>query len=98
MNDAEKNELIETSWKLHHCVESYYLDHSATKGENNWLDKQRLLLADMAIHLFQTSVNPGDMDLEKLRNNLHAILTIADPFIPQAELKKVTENLYDEHT
>jgi len=83
---------------MHRVVEESYLHHPATSREENrsddWLEKQRLLLADMAIHLLQTAIKPGNIELEKLRNNLHAILTISDQFLPLAELKKATEKIY----
>ncbi len=64
-------------------------------GDDKWLEKQRILLADMSLHLLQTSISPGEIELDKLRNNLHSILTITDQFLPQANLKKATEKLYD---
>ena len=48
----------------------------------------------MAIHLLQTALKPGEIELDKLQNNLHAILTIADPFLPHAGLKQATANIY----
>jgi len=95
MNDSERKQLIKTSWDLHNKVETSYLNHPAAKGDKQWLEKQRLLLTDMAIHLLQTAMKPGDLELDKLKNNLHAILTIADQFLPHAELNKATEKLYE---
>ncbi|MCV9386753.1 hypothetical protein [Reichenbachiella ulvae] len=94
MNDKEKQEIIDNSWDIHSQVESAYLNHPAGAGDDGWLEKQRLLMADMALHLLQTSLKPGEIRLDKLRNNLHAILTIGDPFLPKAELKQATEKLY----
>tara|TARA_Y100000588_G_C13565726_1_gene632383 strand:+ start:372 stop:527 length:156 start_codon:yes stop_codon:yes gene_type:complete len=48
----------------------------------------------MALHLLQTALNPQEIALDKLTNNLHTILTIADRFLPDAELSKVTTKLY----
>jgi hypothetical protein len=94
MNDFERKQLIEKSWNLHNIVESSYLSNTAKKDGDKWLEKQRILLADMAIHLFQTAIKPGELEIEKLTNNIHAILTITDQFIPNAELKNATEKLY----
>ena len=94
MKTAEQQAIIDTSWGIHDQVECAYLAHPARKGEDAWLDKQRLLLADMALHLLQTALKPEDMPLDKLQNNLHAILTISDQFLPQAGLKQATEHLY----
>ncbi|ATD00516.1 MULTISPECIES: hypothetical protein [Pseudoalteromonas] len=95
MNDIERNKLIKTSWQLHSLVEDSYLNNSATKGDEEWLEKQRILLADMAIHLLQTAMKPGSIELDKLKNNLHSILTITDQFLPHSGLKQATDKLYE---
>ena len=94
MNDVERQKLIKTSWEIHRVVETAYLNLSATIGDDEWLDKQRVLLADMALHLLQTALNSGEIELDKLKNNLHSILTISDQFLPNAGLKNSTEKLY----
>lgn len=95
MDDLTRAGLTRTGWEMHGVVEEALLRHPAVKGSGaDWLDKQRLLLADMAIHLLQTALEPGEIELNKLRNNLHAILTIADHFLPHAELKDATTNIY----
>lgn len=96
MSDIEKKDLLATSWKLHDLIEKDYLAHPATKGDKYWLEKQRLLLADMAIHLLQTSMKPGEIELDKLKNNLYSILTIGEQFIPQSNLKQAADSLYKE--
>ena len=79
---------------FHPIVETAYLTNRSKLDDDGWLEKQRFLLADMALHLLQTSVKPGELKLERLRDNLHAILTITDQFLPKADLKKATEKLY----
>jgi len=85
-------------WEIHGAVEESYRAHPAIKGgagdSHEWREKQRLLLADMAIHLLQTAIKPGAIELNNLQNNLHAILTITDQFLPGADLKKATEKIY----
>ena len=95
MTKEEKLKILEASWELHSQVETSYLNNPANKGDTAWLEKQRLLLADMALHLLQTSIKPGEIKLERFRDNLNAILTIADQFLPKADLKKATEKLYE---
>lgn len=94
MEESVKNQIIDTSWELHSEVETAYRNMMAVKGDQDWLEKQRVLLADMALHLLQTALKPGEIELDKLRNNLHAILTISDQFLPNAKLKDVTHHLY----
>lgn len=97
MDQSTRADIAAQGWRIHGIVEDAYRRHPATKGEPpcaDWLEKQRLLLADMAIHLLQTSLRPGDIALDQLRNNLHAILTISDQFLPQAGLKEATGRLH----
>lgn len=98
MDQENRNHLIRMGWDIHAAVEESYRNHPAIKHgaqpSADWLEKQRLLLADMAIHLLQTAIKPGDIDLDSLKNNLHAILTISDQFLPSAELKKATDQLF----
>jgi hypothetical protein len=97
MEKTKRDELIQLAWGIHGAVEEAYRQHPATRGDPAaWREKQRLLLADMAIHLLQTSLQPGSLELEKLKNNLHAILTISDQFLPHAQLKKAREKLHDD--
>jgi hypothetical protein len=98
MDENERSELIRMAGKIHGAVEEAYLHHPATKNAPaEWIEKQRLLLADMAIHLLQTALKPGNIELGKLKNNLHSVLTLSDQFLPHAELKKATEKLYVEN-
>ena len=48
----------------------------------------------MAIQLLQTAVEPGDINLHKFTNNLNAILTRSNQFLPKAELKKAIDKLF----
>lgn len=93
MTDEQKEALIAQSWQMHEVVEQGYLDAPAQNSAQQ-LDKQRLLLADMALHLLQTALNPGDIKLDKLTNNVHSIMTIADQFLPDAQLAKATDRLW----
>lgn len=94
MSTEEKLKMLNAIWELHSQVETSYLKNPANRDDAEWLEKQRLLLADMALHLLQTSIIPGEIKLDRLRDNLHAILTITDQFLPNADLKKATEKLY----
>ena len=98
MDDATRRELARMGWEIHRVVEESYLSYSLPQegdsGTDHWTDRRRLLLADMAIHLLQTAIKPGSIELDQLKNNLHAILTIADPFLPHADLKQATDKIY----
>jgi hypothetical protein len=90
MDDSKRADIVAAGWEIHRVVEESLF---CPVGPDE-LARRRLLLADMAIHLLQTAIKPGDIELDKLRNNLHAILTIADTFLPQAGLKEATGKIY----
>jgi hypothetical protein len=83
MNEEESLKILKTSWKSHSQVETSYLNNQAILGGDEWLEKQRSLLSAMALHLLQTPISPRKIELDKLRNNRHARLTITDQFLPK---------------
>jgi hypothetical protein len=93
MDAAIKNEIVMLGRKAHDLTESAYRQHPATRGESGWTDKQRILLADMALHLVQTALRDGALSAPELRQNLYAILTISDQFIPDSGLKVHADQL-----
>lgn len=102
MDDVTRAELLGMIGRIHHAVEDSALRlpaavAAAGAGEAS-MDRQRMLLADMATHLLQTALKPGAIELDKLRNNLHAILTISDRFLPGAGLKDATAGLYEDRS
>ncbi len=94
MDAASKKEILAMGRAAHGLTESCYQQDGAIRGDAGWTDKQRVLLADMALHLLQTALNDGVLSQEDLRRNLFSILTIADQFIPGHELKAAAETLY----
>ena len=94
MKHPNVKNLIKCCWELHDAVDSNYISPPVKKGDEKWLDKQRILLTDMAIQLLQTAVEPGDINLHKFTNNLNAILTRSNQFLPKAELKKAIDKLF----
>ena len=94
MTEQERDKIIAESWRAHALIESDYMNNTAVKGDEKWLQKQRILLADMALHLLQTALNPGSLKTDQLKNNIYSILTIADQFLPQAKLADAKEQIF----
>jgi hypothetical protein len=83
--------ILTLSREAHDLTETAYRAHPGVKGDATWPAKQRLLLADMALHLMQTAMRDGELDTAKLQNNLYAILTISAPFLPEKELARYAD-------
>ncbi|HEX8612826.1 MAG TPA: hypothetical protein VF800_16175 [Telluria sp.] len=94
MDEAIKKEIVALGRKAHDLTEAAYRNHASTRGEGGWTDKQRILLADMALHLLQTALRDGELSADELKRNLYAVLTISDQFIPDDGLKAIADRLY----
>lgn len=86
-----REQILELSRDAHDLTEAAYRAHPAVRGEAAWPDKQRLLLADMALHLVQTAMRGGQLDTARLQDNLYSILTISAPFLPEKELARYAD-------
>jgi len=94
MDDTLRNDILAISRTAHSLTEASYQQNIAKRGDAGWNEKQRLLLADMALHLLQTSLKDGELSEEALKRNLFSILTISDQFILDHDLKKFADALY----
>ncbi|SHG58765.1 hypothetical protein [Massilia sp. CF038] len=86
MDAVTQAQILDLGRQAHALTEAAYGAHPATRGQPSWPDKQRILLADMALHLLQTALRDGPIDSATLQNNLYSILTISAPFLPEKEL------------
>nr|WP_315486507.1 hypothetical protein [uncultured Undibacterium sp.] len=94
MDDALRNDILAMSRTAHSLTEASYQQNMAKRGDAEWSEKQRLLLADMALHLLQTALKDGELSEEALKRNLFSILTISEQFIHDHDLKKFADTLY----
>ena len=97
MDTIEIQQTLEHIAKAHNWVEKAYLLNPAVPGSEEWLNKRRLLLADLSLHLTDECVKEG-LDIEKIKRYLYSILIIADDFAPEAGLKETAQNLLPEAT
>ena len=94
MDELVRKEILAISRTAHDLTESSYQNDRSKHGDSSWPEKQRILLADMALHLLQTALMEGELSEEYLKRNLFSILTISDQFISGYDLKPVAEALY----
>ena len=94
MDELVRNEILLMSKKAHALTESSYQQDSSKAGDPDWAEKQRILLADMALHLLQTALSDGELSEAHLRRNLFSILTVSDQFVDGYDLKTIADGLY----
>ncbi len=93
MDDHVKAQVLDLTRQAHALTESAYQANPAVRGGAGWAEKQRMLLADMALHLIQTSLKDGDIAADRLQNNLYAILTICAQFMPDRDLGRYADEI-----
>ncbi|TXI93017.1 MAG: hypothetical protein E6Q34_05900 [Burkholderiaceae bacterium] len=93
MDELTQEHILAMGNTIHSWTEAHYATHRAIKGDLEWPDKQRILLADMAMHLLRTSLSKDHLDRQELARNLYAILNISDLFLPNLGLKDKAEQL-----
>ncbi|MBC7685346.1 MAG: hypothetical protein H7176_08970 [Bdellovibrionales bacterium] len=96
MDEEIKQEIVALGRKAHDLTESAYRLHAATRGAPGWPEKQRILLADMALHLLQTALRDGPLSADELARNLYAILNVSDQLMPEHGLKASADQLYQQ--
>ena len=94
MDKQQRQEILTLSWSMHDQVEQAVLRHPAAENDATFPEKQRLLLADMALHLLQTALKPGQLEDDRLINNLNGILSLSDDFIPHTDLRAIADTLF----
>lgn len=94
MDKVTRKEILSMSRTAHKLTEVSYQQNISKRGDSDWSEKQRILLADMALHLLQTALKEGEFSEEDLKRNLFSILTISDQFIQDVDLKTFAQELY----
>lgn len=94
MEDAVRHDILALSRKTHAMTEASTRLDPARKGDPGWAEQQRILLADLSLHLLQTSLRTGARATDDLRRNLFSILTLSDQLMPGHNLAAVADELY----
>ena len=93
MTDTSRETILALSRQAHDLTEASYQSLPAVRGDAAWPEKQRMLLADMSLHLLQTALREGEIDTVRLQSNLYSILTICAPFLPEKELARYADTV-----
>jgi hypothetical protein len=94
MDQSVINQILSLAKSAHDLTEASYQRDPAVRDGPGWKEKQRMLLADMALHLVQTALRDGELSDGQLKRNLFSVLTISDQLLPGYDLKAVADTLY----
>ena len=91
MNSENRKEVLKLVNAAHAKVESYYPETPVYRETPEWVEKRRLLLSDLSLHLAQDALKNETMDKVSLGNHLSAILKICGEFFPGENYRKAAE-------
>ena len=91
MNLENRKQILKLVDAAHAKVESFYPETAVYKDTPEWIEKRRLLLADLALHLAQDALKGESINEEKLKSHLFAVLKLSGEFFPDANYTKAAE-------
>ncbi|UOQ73210.1 hypothetical protein [Hymenobacter cellulosilyticus] len=68
-------------------------EQGAVAEPDHW-QRKRLVLADLSLHLVQTALRSGPLNVQDLQRQLFSVLTLADGFLDEVDLKPTAEALF----
>jgi hypothetical protein len=94
MTTEDREKTLKLVTEAHAIVEKAYLSNPPVKEDPEYLNKRKLLLADLSLHIVQACVKE-ELDIAKIKRYLFSILTISNDFAPEAGLLSKAESLLD---
>jgi len=81
--------------QAHALAEVSYLEHPAARGETDWLEKRKYLIADISLHMVQGALQGEQADSLLLRRYLYSLLILCEEFLPGEGLSAAAEKLLE---
>ncbi|AYA37858.1 hypothetical protein D3Y59_12880 [Hymenobacter oligotrophus] len=73
--------------------QAHALTESTAVAETNLLERKKLVLADLALHLVQAALRHEQPNPAELKRYLFSVLTVADVFVDDLDLKAMANTL-----
>ncbi|KAA9333008.1 hypothetical protein F0P96_08465 [Hymenobacter busanensis] len=73
--------------------QAHALTETAAASATDALERKKLILADLSLHLVQAALQHPRPEPAALRRYLFSILTVADGFVDELDLKSMAETL-----
>ena len=80
---------------LHLVQEAHSLAEISALATLNAQERKQFILADLSLHLVQAALRSPQPDAAELKRYLFSILTVADGFVDDLDLKAMAERLLD---
>jgi hypothetical protein len=82
LKEEHRQGILRALAEVHERVHEAYPQQPAPKLSQGWVDKRRLLLVDLALHLCQEAVKGEAVGARELAERLHSVLHVAQDLAP----------------
>ncbi|TGE27722.1 hypothetical protein [Hymenobacter metallicola] len=73
--------------------QAHALTEQSAATETDYWQRKKMILADLSLHLVQAALRQERPDAQELKRYLFSVLTVADGFLDDVELKPMAEVL-----
>jgi hypothetical protein len=91
LKQEHRESILHALKEVHARVHDAYPDQASPKLSQGWVDRRRLLLVDLALHLCEEAVKGETLGARELAERLHSVLFVARELAPGHGLEKAAE-------
>jgi len=81
--------------EVHERVHVAYPEQASPRLSQGWVDRRRLLLVDLALHLCEEVVKGETLGARELAEKVHSVLFVAKDLAPGHALEKAAEQVLE---
>jgi hypothetical protein len=81
--------------EVHERVHDAYPEQASPKPSQGWVDRRRLLLVDLALHLCEEVVKGETLGARELAEKVHSVLFVAKDLAPGHAIEKAAEQVLE---
>jgi len=91
LTPEHREAIVRALKEVHERVHEAYPEEASPKLSQGWVDRRRLLLVDLALHLCEEAVKGETVGARELAERLHSVLFVAKDLAPGHGLEKSAE-------
>lgn len=91
LRPEHRESILRALREVHERVHEASPTESSPKLSQGWVDRRRLLLVDLALHLCEEAVKGETLGTRELAEKLHSVLFVAKDLAPGHALEKAAE-------
>ncbi|QRN97298.1 hypothetical protein JRI60_51590 [Archangium violaceum] len=91
LKQEHRESILRALKETHERVHEAYPDRASPRLSQGWVDRRRLLLVDLALHLCEEAVKGETVGTRELAERVHSVLFVAKDLAPGHAIEKAAE-------